>query len=86
MENLVEIQSLIYVIRGQKVMIDRDLAMLYGVETKRLNEAVKRHVNRFPEDFMFQLTKEELQILRSQFVTSKPLKDRTKPVKIGFKP
>ena len=45
----------IYIIRGQKVMLDRDLAMLYGVETKRLNESVKRNSDRFPEDFMFQL-------------------------------
>jgi hypothetical protein len=60
----------IYIIRGQKVMLDRDLAMLYGVETKRLNESVKRNSDRFPEDFMFQLTKEESEICsRSQFVT-----------------
>ena len=52
-------------------MIDRDLAELYGVETKVLNQAVKRHINRFPEDFMFQLTDEEFTFLRSQSVTSK---------------
>lgn len=52
------IEFLIKVIRGQQVMIDRDLATLYGVETKRLNEQVKRNIKRFPEDFMFQLTKE----------------------------
>ena len=62
------IQDLIYVIRGQQVMLDRDLAALYGVETKVLNQAVKRNINRFPDDFMFQLTQEEC--LRSQFVTS----------------
>ncbi len=53
------IESLIKVIRGKQVMLDHDLAMLYGVETKRLNEQVKRNIKRFPEDFMFQLTKEE---------------------------
>lgn len=53
------IESLIKVIRGQQVMLDRDLATLYGVETKRLNEQVKRNTKRFPEDFMFQLTKDE---------------------------
>ncbi len=52
-------------------MIDRDLARLYGVETKRLKEAVKRNIDRFPEDFMFEMTKEELEIWRSQFATSK---------------
>ena len=61
------IESLIKVIRGQQVMLDRDLATLYGVETKRLNEQVKRNIKRFPEDFMFQLTKDEC--LRSQFAT-----------------
>ena len=54
------IKNCIYTIRGQKVMIDRDLAELYGVKTYRLNEAVKRNIKRFPEDFMFKLTKEEL--------------------------
>ena len=61
------IEPLIKVIRGQKVMLDRDLATLYGVETKRLNEQVKRNIKRFPEEFMFQLTKDEC--LRSQIVT-----------------
>ena len=55
----VRIESLIYVIREQQVMLDSDLARLYGVETKALNQAVKRNIQRFPEDFMFQLTKEE---------------------------
>ncbi|MCL2414360.1 MAG: ORF6N domain-containing protein [Bacteroidales bacterium] len=60
----------IYEIRGQKVMLDFDLAELYGVETKVLNQAVKRNLRRFPEDFMFQLTKkEDIMILRSQIVT-----------------
>ncbi len=57
--------SKIYVIRGQKVMLDQDLAEMYGVATKVLKQAVKRNIDRFPEDFMFELTKEELQIWRS---------------------
>ncbi len=68
---LSEIQNMIYVIRGQKIMLDSDLAMLYGVETKRLNEQVRRNIDRFPEDFMFQLTAEEHEFLKSQFATSK---------------
>jgi hypothetical protein len=60
----------IYLIRSQKVMLDRDLADLYGVETKRLKEAVKRNLFRFPEDFMFEMTKEEFANWRSQFATS----------------
>jgi hypothetical protein len=60
----------IYIIRGQKVMLDRDLAEMYGVEVKRLNQAVKRNTSRFPEDFMFQLNQDEFQNLKSQFVTS----------------
>ena len=62
-----EIQNKIYEIRGQKVILDRDLARLYGVETKVLNQAVKRNIQRFPTDFMFQLTMDEC--LRSQIVT-----------------
>ena len=54
---LLPIESLIHVIRGQQVMLDSDLARLYGVETKRLKEQVKRNINRFPSDFMFELTK-----------------------------
>ena len=65
-----DIKSLIYVIRNQQVMIDSDLAMLYQVETKRLNEAVKRNIARFPEEFRFQLTEEEAKSLRSQIATS----------------
>ena len=64
------IQSKIYEIRNQKVMLDFDLAQLYEVETKVLNQSVKRNPDRFPEDFMFQLTEEEFSNLRSQFVTS----------------
>jgi hypothetical protein len=60
----------IYYIRNEKVMIDRDLANLYGVETKRLKEAVKRNIERFPDDFMFILSKEEFENWRSQFATS----------------
>lgn len=59
--SLLPIESLIHVIRGQQVMIDSDLARLYGVETKRLKEQVRHNISRFPEDFMFELTKEELQ-------------------------
>ena len=65
----INIESLIRVIRGQQVMLDSDLAMLYGVETKALNQAVKRNINRFPEDFMFQLTKDEASRSRSQIAT-----------------
>ena len=60
----------IVVIRGQKVMLDADLATLYGVTTKRLNEQIRRNLDRFPGDFVFQLTKQEFAILRSQFATS----------------
>ena len=67
----IHIESLIRVIRGQRVMLDSDLAMLYRVETKRLNEQVKRNIERFPEDFMFQLTQDEAICLRSQIATLK---------------
>lgn len=60
----------IYNIRGQKVMLDRDLSELYGVETKVLKQAVRRNIERFPEDFMFEMTDTELEIWRTQFVTS----------------
>jgi len=65
----IPIQDLIYEIRGQKVMIDSDLAKIYGVELKALNQAVKRNIERFPSDFMFQLIDEEWKNLRSQIVT-----------------
>lgn len=83
MQIIQSIQNRIYTIRGQRVMLDRDLAELYEVDTKVLNQAVKRNLDRFPEDFMFQLISEELSIikpqnsdnqsdrLRSQFVTLK---------------
>jgi ORF6N domain len=63
--------SKIYLVRGQKVMLDRDLAELYGVETKVLKQAVRRNINRFPSDFLFEMTQNELEDWRSQFVTSK---------------
>ena len=63
------IENRIYIIRDQKVMLDSDLAMIYGVETKRLNEQVKRNLERFPSEFMFQLTPEEFDFLRSQNAT-----------------
>jgi hypothetical protein len=65
------IEKKIYLIRGHKVMLDRDLAELYVVETKRLNEQVRRNLKRFPDDFMFQLTEEEAESLRSHFATLK---------------
>jgi hypothetical protein len=65
------IEAAILLIRGEKVLLDADLAALYAVETRVLIQAVKRNVERFPPDFMFQLTKEEVDLLRSQFVTSK---------------
>lgn len=73
---LVTVESIndkVYIIRGQQVMLDKDLAEIYGYEVKVLNQQVKRNIGRFPEDFMFQLTKEEIpeQFLKSQFVTLK---------------
>ena len=65
------IENKIYLIRGHKVMLDSDLAVLYGVRTKNLNKATKRNAERFPEDFMFQLTYNEAKSLRFQFGTSK---------------
>lgn len=65
------VMSKIYIVRDHKIMLDRDLSELYGVETKRLKEAVRRNIERFPEDFMFEMSKEEFQNWRSQFATSK---------------
>ena len=65
------ISEKIYFIRGEKVLLDRDLALLYGIDTKVLKQSVRRNLKRFPEDFMFILTKDELTVWRSQFVTSK---------------
>ena len=76
MEHLVLIKNLIYDIRGQNVMLDSDLAELYEVETKQLNRTVKRNFERFPSDFMFQLTPEEYEVLRCQFGTSKQKDER----------
>ena len=73
------IEGKIFLIRGKKVILDKDIAELYDVETKILNQAVKRNIERFPEDFMFQLTKEELNNLRSQIVTSRWGGDRYLP-------
>ena len=70
MNSLVEVKNLIYEIRGYNVMLDSDLANLYEVPTKRLNEAVKRNLARFPKHYMFQLTNEEFESLRSQIATS----------------
>ena len=69
-EDLIIVQNLIYEIRGQKVMLDSDLARLYQVETKVLNQAVRRNIKRFPEDFMFQLDNKEFANLKSQIVTA----------------
>ena len=65
-----DIQNLIYTVRGKKVKLDSDVANLYHYETKKLNQAVKRNIERFPKDFCFQLTESELENLRSQFTTS----------------
>jgi hypothetical protein len=73
------ITKAIYLIRDQKVMMDSELAEMYGVETKRLNEQVRRNIDRFPEDFMFQLSEEEWENLRSQFATSSWGGRRTPP-------
>ena len=76
---VIDIKPMIRVLRGQQVMIDRDLALLYGVETRVLNQAVKRNIERFPNDFMFQLSKEDVEILKSQNVTSSWGGDRRLP-------
>ena len=83
MNDLETIQNKIYEIRGQRVMLDHDLAELYGVETKRLNEAVKRNAKRFEgDDFMFQLTKDEC--LRSQIATSNTKRGGTRYLPYAF--
>ena len=79
-EDLMVVQNLIYEIRGQKVMLDFDLARLYHVETKVLNQAVRRNIKRFPEDFMFQLDNKEFANLKSQIVTSSWGGRRTPPL------
>ena len=65
------IRSLVYTIRGQQVMLDSDLAEIYGYELRAMNQQVKRNIERFPEDFMFQLTKDEVELVKSQIVTSR---------------
>lgn len=71
LQSVTSIERAIFIVHGEQIMLDRDLAMLYGVETKVLNQAVKRNIQRFPDRFMFQLTQGEWDSLRSQFVTSK---------------
>ena len=66
-----DIHSKVFIIRGQQVMLDRDLAEIYGYEVKKLNQQVKRNIERFPEDFMFQLANSEIESVRSQIVTSR---------------
>ena len=78
-EDLIIVQNLIYEIRGQKVMLDSDLARLYQVSTGALNQAVKRNIERFPADFMFRLTDEEVQNMMSQFVISSKRKTSAPP-------
>ena len=75
------VSSKIYLIRGKRIMIDSDIAELYGVQTKFLNLAVRRNPNRFPHDFMFQLTLEETESLRLQFATSKKVHGGLKKIR-----
>lgn len=85
MQVIQSIQNRIHVIRGERVLLDKDLAALYETETKALNLAVKRNIERFPEDFMFQLTKEEWDTLRFQTETSVPVEpnsDATQPLRL----
>ena len=84
MDELQNIQNLIYVIRGQRVMFDFDLAMLYEVETRSLNQTVKRNIRRFPRDFMFQLTEEEWVFISSQFVMTSRAKRPKKALPYAF--
>ena len=74
-----QIETMIFSLRGTQVMLDSDLATLYGVETRTLNQAVKRNLSRFPEDFMFRLTKTEFENLKSQFVTSSGNNEENNP-------
>lgn len=84
MEQLQVIQSKIYEIRGQKVMLDFDLAEMYQVETRVLNQAVKRNIERFPKDFMFQLTSEEWNSMSSQFVMTSRMKRPKSAIPLAF--
>ena len=81
--NVESIRNKIYEILGQRVMLDFDLAELYGVETRALNQAVKRNIERFPEDFMFQLTKGELEILTNQILRSEKVSENTENISKG---
>ena len=83
MDELANIRSKIYEIRGQRVMLDFDLAEMYGVETRALNQAVKRNIERFPEDFMFQLTKGESEILTNQILKSQEVTENTENLSEG---
>ena len=73
------IKELILEIRGQRVIIDKDVAEIYGVETKRVNEAVKNNSNKFPDDYFFQVTDDEFEYLRSKFSTANFTKTRVNP-------
>ena len=84
LQPLESIENLIHVIRGKQVMLDRDLARLYGVETGRLNEQVKRNIERFPEDFMFQLNKEEFENWKSHFAISNSIKMGARKLPYAF--
>ncbi|WP_289111911.1 ORF6N domain-containing protein [uncultured Bacteroides sp.] len=84
MEQLQVIQNKIYEIRGQKVMLDFDLAEMYQVETRVLNQAVKRNIERFPKDFMFQLTLEEWDSISSQFVMTSRMKRPKSAMPLAF--
>ena len=84
MDELQNIQNLIYVIRGQRVMLDFDLAMLYEVETRSLNQTVKRNARRFPDDFMFQLTEQEWSLISSHFVMTSRMKRPKKSLPYAF--
>jgi len=79
-----DIQNQIFTIRGFQVMIDRDLAEMYGVETRRLNEQVRRNIERFPKEFMFQLTKEEMENWKSQIATSNKVKMGVRKLPLVF--
>ena len=84
MNELIDIRTKIHEIRGQQVMLDFDLAELYGVETRVLNQSVKRNKDRFPLDFMFQLNEEELESMSSQFVTTSRVKRPKKSIPFAF--
>ena len=84
MDHLQEIQSKIYEIRGQRVMLDFDLATMYGVETRVLNQAVKRNIKRFPEDFMFQVSEIEWHVISSQFVMTSRAKRPKSALPLAF--